>query len=77
MTKIYGIRNKATGEFVSYNSKCAWSKIGNAKNAFNLHSDRVYDSFAEFYVRRKFDEQDEYEIVDLTECFYRLEGLCK
>lgn len=72
MTRIYAIRNKETGEFVSYNSKCAWSKIGNAKNAFNLHTGamRYYNP-----PKPKFDEQDVFEIVDLTEAYYRLEGL--
>ena len=72
MTKIYGIRNKITNEFISYNSKCAWTKVGNAKNAWaNANWDyRTGKSV-------KFDDQVNYEIVDLTEAYYRLEGLKK
>lgn len=75
MTKIYGIRNKKSGEFIQFNSKCAWSKIGNAKNAFNLHTGATHSYYNP--PRPKFDEQDEFEIVDLTEAYYRLEGLEK
>jgi hypothetical protein len=76
VTKIFGILDTETNEFVSYNSKCAWSKIGNAKNAFALHGN-VYDKFAGCFVKPYFDDQTRYVIVDLTETYYRLEGLEK
>lgn len=69
MTKIIAIRCKATDTFIVYNSKCAWTKVGNAKNAW-ANANRYHSVV-------KFDEQDEYELVDLTEAYYRLEGLEK
>lgn len=66
-TKIFAIRSKLTGEFLSFGSKCAWLTEGYAKMAFAHHT----------YPKRKFDEQDEYEVIDLTEAYYRLEGLDK
>jgi hypothetical protein len=76
MTNIYGILDTETNEFVSYNSKCAWSKVGNAKNAFALHSD-IYDKFAEQFVKVKFDDQSRFVIVDLTEAYFRLDELLR
>jgi hypothetical protein len=75
MTSIYGILDTETNEFVSYNSKCAWSKVGNAKNAFNLHTGATHSWYNP--PRPKFDEQTRYVIVDLTEAYFRLEGLMK
>ena len=71
MTKIYAIRNKQTKEFVSFNSKCAWSKAGNAKNAWAA-ANKVYGK-----VFVPFDEQDTHEIVELTEVVFMYEGLYK
>lgn len=68
-TKIFAIREKSTGDFISFNSRCAWTKAGNAKNAW---SGKTY-----LGKRVKFDEQDEYEIVELTEFVFMYEGLCK
>jgi hypothetical protein len=69
-THIFGIRHKETKEFLVFNSKCAWTKRGNAKNAWaNAMSVRNKKNL--------FDEQDEYEIVDLTEIVYMYEDLCK
>jgi hypothetical protein len=71
MTKIFGILDTTTNEFVSYNSKCAWTKVGNAKNAWaNAHN-----GYGREFTR--FDEQERCKIVDLTEAYYRLEGLLK
>lgn len=70
-TKIIAIRCKATNTFIVYNSKCAWTKVGNAKNAWA----NANNGFGRDFVR--FDDQDEYELVDLTETYYRLEGLDK
>lgn len=65
MTKIFAIRNKETGEFQVYNGRCAWTKYGNAVNAFNAsrgYLDR--HTFESLYCEL-------YEIVDLAE-FYKL-----
>lgn len=70
-TSIFAIRCKADNTFVVYNSKCAWTKRGNAKNAWA----NANNGFGRDFVR--FDDQDEYELVDLTETYYRLEGLDK
>jgi hypothetical protein len=72
LTKIFAIRNVETGEFISYASKCAWKTSGAAKAAFGLHSERMED-----FSQQKFDYQDKYELVDLTEIVYMYEGLCK
>jgi hypothetical protein len=71
MTKIIAIRCKATGEFISFGPKCAWATTGAAKSAYALHSSKLDGK------RHLFVNQDEYEIVDLTEAYYRLEGLDK
>jgi len=67
-TKIFAIRNKESGEFVSYNSKCAWAKGGNAKNAFALHHS---------WPRTLWDEQDTHELVELTEYYHMYKDLCE
>lgn len=72
MSKIYAIRNKESGEFVSYNSKCAWSKAGNAKNAFTMHQPYSYSTS-----KVKFDDQGEFEIIELTEYYFMYKDLCK
>lgn len=73
---IYAIRNKHTGIFLQFKHKAAWTSVGAAKSAFGLHMPRVVDENSNLQQQR-FDEQDEYEIVDLVEAFYRLEGLEK
>lgn len=65
MTKIYAIMFKPTNEFVSFNAKVAWCSTGAARNAFKLHM--------RFYI----EENDNYEIVDLAEAYFRLEDLKK
>ena len=71
MTKIYAIRDKDTGEFKVYNGRCAWTKAGNAKNAFDKDRNCLDTlTFDTCYYKH-------YEIVELTEVFYRLEGLEK
>ena len=52
-------------------SLATWTKVGNAKNAW-ANANR-YGS----YKGVRFDDQNEYELIDLTETYYRLEGLCK
>ncbi len=70
MTKIYAILDTETELFVTYNSKCAWSKAGNAKNAFSQH--QPYDKD---WKRLKFEEQTRYKIVELTEYYWMYKGL--
>lgn len=67
LSKIFAIRDKETKEFLVFNSKCAWTKRGNAKNAW-ANAQR-YDS------KVLFDEQDKYEIVELTEIVFMYEDL--
>lgn len=62
---IFAIRNKETGTFCVWGSKCAWVSAGAAKNAYALHMSKPFDS------------QSKHEMVDLTEAYYRLEGLDK
>jgi hypothetical protein len=61
--KIYAVRNKETGEFLSYNGRVAWSKAGNAKRAFDLNRNcldrKTFDS----------DYHKLYDIVELTETY--------
>lgn len=64
MTKIFAIRNKETGDFQVYNGRCAWTKYGNAVNAFNQSRNFMdRDTFEDTYYKL-------YEIVDLAE-FYK------
>lgn len=65
MTKIFAILHKPTNEFVSFNAKVAWCSTGALKNAFKLHM--------RFYI----EENENYEIIDLTETYFRLEGLMR
>ncbi len=69
MTKIIAILDTETNEFISYNSKCAWTKPGNAKKAWA----NANNGYGREFVR--FDEQSRYKLIDLTETYYRLEGL--
>lgn len=73
---IYAIRNKHSGVFLQFKHKAAWTSVGAAKSAFGLHMPRVKDKNG-YSVQQRFDNQDEYELVDLMEAFYRLEGLEK
>ena len=70
-TKIYGIREKATGNFCTVNRRCAWLNRAAAKSSY----------LASTSFRRgdgvKFDDQDEYEIIELTEIVRMYERLCK
>lgn len=70
MTKIFAIRHKETKEFLVFNSKCAWTKRGNAKNAWA-------NSMSIWQKPNLFDDQDEYEIIDLTEIVWMYEDLQK
>jgi len=60
-TTVFVIREKVTGNLIKFGSKCGWTSIGAAKNAFNLHmthyfnkdwseSAGLYDSQNEFVI---------------------------
>lgn len=65
MTKIFAIRHKETKEFIVFNSKCAWTTLGGAKNAFAMHRKVL------------FNNQADYEVIDLTEIVWMYEDLQK
>lgn len=44
---IYTIVDTETNEFVSINNKAAWTKAGNAKNAWNVQQGRRGTLFGE------------------------------
>lgn len=52
---IYTIVDTETNEFVSINNKAAWTKVGNAKNAWNM-------AFRWLPERSSFGEQTRYVI---------------
>jgi hypothetical protein len=69
MTAIYAILDTQTNQFISYGAKIAWNAARNAKNAYNYHRD--------YGDPQRFDEQTRYKLVELTEAYFRLEGLDK
>lgn len=71
-TKIYAIRLVSTGEFQVYNGRCAWTKRGNAINAFNRARPMLDFNTLEYY-----EDNGVYEIIEVTELYYRLQGLEK
>lgn len=63
MTKIFAIRNKETGEFQVYNGRCAWTKYGNAVNAFNANRPCMdQKTFEDTYYKL-------YAIIELVESY--------
>lgn len=56
---IYTIVDTETNEFVSINNKAAWTKAGNAKNAWNVASGWLNKS--------RFSEQSRY-IIKAIDC---------
>jgi len=62
---IHAILHLPTNKFISFGAKAAWNGSGPAKSAFNLHVGEPMTNFAE------------YELVNLTEAYYVLEGLNK
>ena len=61
LSKIYVIRKVEGGAFISINCKAAWTKAGNAKNAFNT-------AFNYKYLTQNgtpWSLQTEYEIVEI------------
>ena len=71
---IYAIRNKHSGVFLQFKHKAGWCSVGAAKNAFGMHMPRSYNESVGYHQQR-FDDQDEYEIVDMVEVFYRMKDL--
>ncbi len=70
MTKIYAILLTSDNEFQVYNGRCAWTKRGNAVNAFN-NARPMFDknTFEDYEV------EGIYKIVELSEEYFRLQGL--
>ena len=72
MIKIYAILNKNTGELDSFNGKVAWASLGALQSSFHASQKYKHD-----FDKLRWKEQDNYCAVDLTEAYYRLEGLEK
>lgn len=60
-TKVYVIREVATGKLIKFKAKAGWASVGAAKNAFNLHmksyfgrdwheGEGLFDSQTEFVI---------------------------
>lgn len=62
---IYAIKRIQDGLFICFGAKAAWNGCGPARSAFRLH------------MGTDIMESEEYALVDLTEAYYRLEGLDK
>jgi len=73
MTKIYAILNTEDNTFFGFGPKVAWCSSGAAKNAYNLHWGSKGWAIG---TDHKFDEQKRYQIVELTEEYFRLQSLC-
>lgn len=76
MTEIYAILDTEKGDFISFNSKRAWIRVGAAKNAFGLHMPRLVDERG-YPIYQRFDEQTRYKIVELTEYYFMYKQLEK
>lgn len=74
--RIYGIRDKGTKSFERFNGKSCWMTAGAAKLSFTA-SQRRWDHVANKYTKPRFDEQDVYEIIEITQYVAMYEGLCK
>lgn len=72
MTNIFAIVDTENGNFIKFGTKCAWVSVGAAKSALMLHRSQLG-----LHKLESFTEQSRYEVVDLTETYYRLEGLMK
>jgi hypothetical protein len=75
-TKIFGIRDKTTKSFERFNRQACWMSVGAAKSSFTAHQTK-WDRNTNQYIKPKFDDQDVYEIVELTEYVAMYEGLDK
>jgi hypothetical protein len=71
-TKIFAIVDSDNGTFIRIGTKCGWVSVGAAKSALLCHRSQLG-----LYNIESFAEQSRYEVVDLTEAYYRLEGLMK
>lgn len=61
---IFAILDTEKEMFIQFGAKIAWATARDAKSAYTYH-------------RGKFSEQTRYEIVELTEQYFRLKGLEK
>jgi len=70
---IFALRDKTTGNFAVYGSKCAWVSAGAAKNAFALHNKEYKEvpckysrsGFRADCVHIKLEEQNQHELIEL------------
>lgn len=63
-TKIFIIKEKLTGNFVKFGTKCGWVSVNAAKNAFNLHM-RSYFNKGWSETAGLYDSQDEFIIEEI------------
>jgi hypothetical protein len=74
MTSIYGILDTETNQFFTAASgNVAWPSILSAEASYIFYMKLRFPK-ADF---QEFNEQTRYVIVDLTEAYFRLEGLEK
>lgn len=57
---VYAIRHKATNKFVKLGPKVGWNNISGAKRAMQVH----FEGF-------RFNEQDAFEVVCLSDLYYK------
>jgi hypothetical protein len=72
MNKIYAILDTATGLFSEWNGKIAWKAKNSLQSSF--HAGQKYWAKDK---QVKWKEQTRWVAVELTEAYYRLEGLEK
>jgi hypothetical protein len=74
MTKVFAILDKEKDEFVTMPSgKCAWPSERAAKSAYTCHMGPNWH----YKDRQSYNEQERFVVVDLTEAYFRLEGLMR
>lgn len=61
---VYGIYHLETGKFVKLGPKVGWNNVSGCKRSMQVH----FEGF-------KFNEQDSFVVVNLTEAFYRLQQM--
>lgn len=72
--RIYGIRDKGTKSFERFNRKTCWMTVGAAKLSYSASQKKWKDGK---WIAPKFDEQDTYEILELSQYVAMYGGLCK
>lgn len=72
MSDIYAILEKQTNQFVRFNGKLCWGSMSALQSSF--HAGQKYWAKEN---QVKWKEQDCWKAVNLTEAYYRLEGLMK